>query len=217
MSDATTRPAGVAAAGPAVTVHQIERSQIAQLGRSMSNAFFDDPLMTFMEPDEAKRRQFGNWFFARAADYCRRWGQVYTDTGVTGGGGWLTPGNTHMSTWRIFRAGMFMMPFKIGMSGMSRFNALDSAASKVHKKVMPGPHWYLLVLGVDPARQKGGLGSALIEAGASQAQKAGLPCYLETMTQSNVDYYTKRGFKVAEEFDVAGKVHTWAMVREPQR
>lgn len=221
MSDATVRPVTAATASPAsssgeTAVQIVERNQISHLGRSMSNAFFHDPLMEYLQPDEGRRREFGNWFFARALEYCRRWGEVYSDAAANGGGAWLTPGNTHMTPWRLFRVGMFAMPFKLGMSGMSRFNALDSATAKVHKKHLPGPHWYLLILGVDPALQKNGLGSALIETGAVQAQEAGLPCYLETMTQSNVDYYMKRGFKVAEEFTIGGTVPTWAMVREPK-
>ena len=35
------------------------------------------------------------------------------------------------------------------------------------------------------------------------------------MTQSNVDYYQKRGFEGAEEFDVDDQLHVWAMVRQP--
>ena len=181
----------------------------------MSRAFFNDPLMEFMVPDEDKRLKFGNWFFAKAIGYCHRWGEVHTDDNQEGGGAWLTPGNTTMSTLRILRAGMWQMPFRLGLGGMSRFNKLDGETAKVHKKLVPGNHWYLLMLGVDPEKQGSGIGSAAIDVGAAKAQQAGLPVYLETMTQNNVDYYMKRGFEIGEEFYIDGKAHTWAMVRKP--
>ena len=197
------------------TVRPLRPGELDQFGRSMSRAFFTDPLMQYIEPDEEKRLKTGNWFLTRAIAYCERWGEVYTDESLAGGGAWLTPGNTTMSTMRILRIGLWQMPFRLGFGGFSRFNKLDSATAKVHKRVVKGDHWYLLLLGVDPVQQSNGIGSAAIEVGAAKAQQAGLPVYLETMTQSNVDYYQKRGFEVAEEFDVDDQLHVWAMVRQP--
>ena len=199
----------------APTVQPIHASQIAKLGQTMSKAFFDDPLMEYMVPDKDKRLKIGNWFMAKAIGYCHKWGEVHADADLAGGSAWLSPGNTTMSTLRILRAGLWQVPFRIGLSGMSRFNKLDSESAKVHKKLVPGDHWYLMLLGVDPEMQKSGIGSAAIDVGAAKAQQAGLPVYLETMTQSNVDYFMKRGFEIGEEFDIDGKAHTWAMVRKP--
>lgn len=56
---------------------------------------------------------------------------------------------------------------------------------------------------------------AAIDVGAAKAAESGLPVYLETMTEDNVEYYTKRDFKIAEEFLVDGHLKTWAMVRHP--
>jgi ribosomal protein S18 acetylase RimI-like enzyme len=197
------------------TVQPIRANQVAKLGQTMSKAFFDDPLMEYMVPDIEKRLKIGNWFMAKAIGYCHKWGEVYADADLSGGAAWLSPGNTTMSTLRIIRAGLWQMPFRIGLSGMSRFNRLDGETAKVHKKLMPGDHWYLLMLGVDPGKQKSGIGSAAIDVGAAKAQQAGLPVYLETMTQTNVEYYMKRGFEIGEEFDIEGNLHTWAMVRNP--
>ncbi|MCH8115196.1 MAG: GNAT family N-acetyltransferase [Chloroflexi bacterium] len=197
------------------TVRPLRKCELAQFGRSISRAFFTDPLMQYIEPDEEKRRKFGNWFLTRAIAYCERWGEVYTDENLAGGGAWLTPGNTTMTTMRILRIGLWQLPFRLGTGGLARLNKFDSATAKVHKRVVKGDHWYLLLLGVDPDQQSNGIGSAAIEVGAAKAQQAGLPVYLETMTQSNVDYYQKRGFEVAEEFDVDDQLHVWAMVRQP--
>ncbi len=193
----------------------LENHEADRLGQTMSAAFFNDPLMQYMEPDETKRLKKGNWFMSKGIGYCARWGEVHTDDEFRGGAAWLMPGNTTMSTMRILRVGLWQMPFRLGLGAFSRFNKLDSATSKVHKKHVPGEHWYLLLLGTPPEHQGSGVGSAGIEIGAGKAAQAGLPAYLETMTESNVEYYTKRDFKVVEEFMIDDHLKTWAMVRQP--
>jgi len=53
-----------------------------------------------------------------------------------------------------------------------------------------------------------------VEVGTSRADEAGVPCYLETGTQSNVDFYTKRGFEIVGQTDFDGHTLT-GMVRAP--
>jgi len=84
---------------------------------------------------------------------------------------------------------------------------------KFHKSVH-GPHWYLFALGTKPELQGTGMGSALIDIGAAKADAAGIPCYLETGTESNVAFYTKRGFEIIDKADVLGFT-LWGMVRKP--
>jgi hypothetical protein len=50
--------------------------------------------------------------------------------------------------------------------------------------------------------------------GTSRADAAGVPCYLDTGTQSNIDFYTKRGFEVVGQADFDGHTLT-GMVRPP--
>ncbi len=42
-----------------------------------------------------------------------------------------------------------------------------------------------------------------------------MPCYLETATQSNVDFYGKRGFEVVGDVEVEGFT-LFGVVRPPQ-
>ncbi len=53
-----------------------------------------------------------------------------------------------------------------------------------------------------------------MDVGTTRADGAGLPCYLETGTQSNVDFYEKRGFEVVGQTDFDGHTLT-GMVRQP--
>lgn len=196
-------------------MREIRDGEEQALATSISRAFFDDPLMTFIMPDASKRTKRSEWMFGALMRYVRRNGHIYTDDNQSAGSIWLPPGNTTMSQVGMMRAGLWQMPFRVGLGGFMRFNRLDGAASKAHKKAVQGDHWYLLGLGVAPDAQKSGLGTEAIEMGAAQAQAAGLPVYLETMTQTNVDFYTKRGFEVSEEVEVDDDLRIWAMVKRP--
>jgi GNAT superfamily N-acetyltransferase len=58
------------------------------------------------------------------------------------------------------------------------------------------PVWHLDRVGVDPARQGQGLGTALIAYGLNLAADAGVPAFLETATERNVAMYASMGFRV---------------------
>ena len=59
------------------------------------------------------------------------------------------------------------------------------------------PHWYLALLGVDPARQGLGMGSRLLEAGLRTVDAGHLPAYLETPNPHSVAFYERFGFVVS--------------------
>jgi ribosomal protein S18 acetylase RimI-like enzyme len=58
------------------------------------------------------------------------------------------------------------------------------------------PHWYLALVGADPARQGEGLGSALIKQGLKACDEQGLPAYLESSNPRNIPLYERHGFEV---------------------
>jgi len=59
-----------------------------------------------------------------------------------------------------------------------------------------GPHWYLAAVGVDPARQGEGLGSAMVKEGLRRCDADGLPAYLECSNPRNIPLYERHGFEV---------------------
>ena len=58
------------------------------------------------------------------------------------------------------------------------------------------PHWYLAFIGVDPARQGLGLGSAMLKETLKRCDADGLPAYLESSNPKNVPLYERFGFEV---------------------
>lgn len=78
------------------------------------------------------------------------------------------------------------------------------------------PHWYLAVLGTDPAHQGAGVGSALIRAITDRCDAHGLGAYLESSKEQNVPFYARHGFEVVERVDPGGQPPTWTMWRDPR-
>jgi ribosomal protein S18 acetylase RimI-like enzyme len=73
----------------------------------------------------------------------------------------------------------------------------DSDVSSEMARYHPqGPHWYLPLLGVDPARQGQGLGSALLKHALARCDAERLPAYLESSNIKNVPLYERHGFEV---------------------
>ena len=56
------------------------------------------------------------------------------------------------------------------------------------------PHWYLPLIGVDPARQGRGLGSILLRHALARSDRDGVPAYLESSNSRNISLYERHGF-----------------------
>jgi ribosomal protein S18 acetylase RimI-like enzyme len=183
--------------------------------RLIERAFHPDPMMLYLAPDEPSRSRRSLPFFASAIRYCRGYGIAEMTTNKDGVALWIKPGNTSVTLGRMLRTGVLFAPLKLGLSGMGRFNTLMSYGDKLHKQAMSGDqHWYLLTIGVEPSRQRTGVGGRLLNAGLQRADADGLACYLETANPDNLPFYRRHGFEVAADGEVSkGGLHVWAMVR----
>jgi ribosomal protein S18 acetylase RimI-like enzyme len=83
-----------------------------------------------------------------------------------------------------------------GWRTMRRWGQVYRALERIHPLE---PHWYLSVLGVDPPSQRGGLGSALLEAFLGRVDRDAAPAYLETDRTENLPFYQRVGFEVVKE------------------
>jgi GNAT superfamily N-acetyltransferase len=59
-----------------------------------------------------------------------------------------------------------------------------------------GPHWYLPLIGVDPAHQRKGYGGALMIHALELCDRDHVPAYLESTNPMNVSLYQRHGFEV---------------------
>jgi ribosomal protein S18 acetylase RimI-like enzyme len=108
------------------------------------------------------------------------------------------------------------LPSMLRMTGLARFGRLMAIRADMDRHhPMDRPHAYLWFLGVAPAAQGRGVGSALLRAANARNDAAGLPAYLETGTTRNVALYERHGFKVTSEHKARPDApNMWSMWRE---
>jgi ribosomal protein S18 acetylase RimI-like enzyme len=76
---------------------------------------------------------------------------------------------------------------------------------------------YLMVLGVASEFQGQGFGGKLLRALIEESEQAGIPIYVETETESNVEMYKRFGFRVLDQITLPIiNLPQWEMAREPQ-
>ena len=184
----------------------------------LTRAFMDDPIYSYVFPDETLRAKYTHILWKALIHTCRLFGRVYTTPTIDGVACWTAPGKTELSIGRAFRSG-FAIPLAVmrfpAKARRRMFKAL-SVLDRERRRLMTGPFWYLQVLGVEPTRQGLGLGSSLIAPVLAIADIQGLPCYLETETEANVAFYEKRGFTVKTNLKFPGPgLQLWTMERSP--
>jgi ribosomal protein S18 acetylase RimI-like enzyme len=78
------------------------------------------------------------------------------------------------------------------------------------------PHWYLPLIGVDPAQQGHGFGSTLLRHALARSDKDGLPAYLEATSPKNKALYERHGFEQIAEIQAGSSPPMWPMLRKPR-
>lgn len=182
----------------------------APIGRNLARAFGDDPMMRWFFPDEATRetgmaRYFSTLFLRQYALHgvCQHTGSAAAY--------WVPPGAQDKA-----------VPDAETVRELSEILGDRAALFRQAAEAAAGhgpqePHWYLAVLGADPAAQGRGHGAALLRSGLAKADADGLATYLESSKASNLPFYEHFGFEVVGEVELPGGGPTlWAMRRAPR-
>jgi GNAT superfamily N-acetyltransferase len=162
-------------------------------------AFTDDPLVgwLFPDPDERARRLAG--FHAPL---------------VHAGETYLAGRDEAAAVWLPVARGRSPYEGAPEVVG-ARLRALGEALTARHPD--HEAHLYLPCMGVVPARQGAGLGSALLRHRLTRADADGLPAYLEAGSPRSRALYLRHGFAdLGEPVRVADSPPLWPMWREPK-
>lgn len=186
------------AAGEIIT---LEKQKIKQASEMLARAFFDDPLFLYWFPDSEERARLATASFPSPLLYGRRYGLVHTTSpGVEGIAVWSRPDFVEMTFWRMLASGAIFHGFGIGYRSLRKMMYIGRHLNEIHHQDAPFPHWYLQILGVDPAHQGEGLGGRLLREGLKLVDENKMPCYLTTNKEKNLGFYEHHGFKVIREF-----------------
>ncbi len=199
-------------------VQPMGRDQIDPVAGMLARAFDDDPIWSALWPDAERRAlQLQRMFAALARTSMAAGGYATTVDGVGGASLWLPPGRG-MGISAVVRS-RFAMPrmiLRMSRGEAQSLRAMVTLLDKRHAALVPEPHWYLWVVGVEPHLHGQGLGTLLVRDGLAQADRDGTAVYLETETTGNVGYYEGLGFRVVEELMAPGVgVPLWLMVHRP--
>jgi len=195
-------------------VAPLDPTMVETANDTLEQAFWDDAMVVWVFPDPRTRARGLRRLMRVPLEYGVRFGHVRQSDGGRCVAIWVPPG-IPTTPARMIRSGLLGVPFRTGLGPLGRFAGAGGVMDKIHKRHMTGPHWELLIVGVDPQLQGQGRGSALVREGLARADAAGLPCYLNTNTPSNLPLYERLGFTVLEEATLGkGGPPAWAMRRE---
>jgi ribosomal protein S18 acetylase RimI-like enzyme len=191
-------------------VRRATPEDIVVVARLLVSAFVDDPVSAFLFPDAARRESILRDFFVvqLSRTYLPR-GEVYTTEDRAGAAMWLPP-NSPMPNLRDQLAYL-----RIGLA--SGHWGITRRLSRALVRLRPlTEHYYLGTIGVDPARQRQGLGTALLRPALARCDAARLGAYLECSREANTQFYARLGFQVTREIRAPhGGPRLWLMWREP--
>ncbi|MFF9134665.1 MULTISPECIES: GNAT family N-acetyltransferase [unclassified Streptomyces] len=182
----------------------------ALVSRVLARAFDDDPMMRWFFPDGALRAGRLQAYFEVL--FTRQYGPhgVCERTGAAAAF-WVPDGARDKAV--PDEETIRRLVDVLGERAPAFKDAVERAAGHTPRE----PHWYLAVIGADPASRGLGHGAALLRSGLARADAAGLPVYLESSKPGNVPLYEHFGFRVREELRLGpGGPPLWSMWREPR-
>jgi ribosomal protein S18 acetylase RimI-like enzyme len=184
---------------------------------TLERAFSTDPMFTWIFPNPDRRSRSLRALVRVPLEYGLRYGRVTQSNDAMSVAIWIPPGRK-VTTGGMVRCGILTVPFRIGLRPFMRFAGANDVMGRLHENYVPEPHWYLLIVGVDPDRQGRALGSALLKEGLARADQTNSPCYLETSEERNLAFYERQGFAVVGSAALGdGGPRGWAMRRERRR
>lgn len=182
-----------------------EAEQVQAIG-VLTLAFTSDPMARWSLPDPVKYlevfpsvvKAFGGNSFAI--------GSAYLADGGSGAALWLPPGvdPDEEALDRIFAEN----------APESIKDDLPSIFEQMAKFHPTEPHWYLPMIGVDPAQQGNGVGSSLMTVALEAVDRDGVIAYLESSNPKNISLYERHGFEVIGEIQAGSSPVLRPMLRK---
>jgi ribosomal protein S18 acetylase RimI-like enzyme len=185
--------------------------------RVLTDAFVDeDGLNYWLRQGPAKERARRVFFDAAVRDVVhpmRRLDVAEMDGTIAGAAIWLKPGDRAFDLPPFRELLLTPLLFRVaGIEGMRRATALGRQLTALHPRM---PHAHLVFLGVAPAMQGRGVGSAMLKQALAPLDATGTHAYLEASIERNIALYERHGFVVTGAFERPG-LHMRTMLREPR-
>ena len=191
-------------------------SDVEDAAQVISQAFVDDPLISFILPFRATRIKTLLNFFRVYGEISIKNKRGYgVGEPLQGIAYWKFPDQEDMSI-SIKALGKFLpLLFTMYPIGYFRARAALNQLDSLHKKYADGPHFYLDNLGVIASARGKGLSSKLIRPFLEMADSQKVIAYTDTVTPANVPLYEHFGFECVEQSRVPSMRITVFALRRP--
>jgi len=181
-----------------------------------------DPFYVAITREFAANEAFRRHALARYFDYsmsegARRGRLVVWPDQAIGAAVWLLPAEPSVYETESLAKAEFLSE-TLGATGMDNYRRIMDFMRPRAAAVVVESAWYLSIVGVAPSAQGQGIGKRLIEATLTEADEAGVDCYLETFDKRNPAFYQRLGFTAVGSHPepVTGATYT-VMLRNPKR
>lgn len=176
---------------------------------AMMLAFSGDPFFRWFAPDPDLYVRHGCDLMNAFGGNSFNNGTAYASANYEGVSFWLPPGVktdeelAHESISQIVPAELLETVWSI-FGEMGNYHPKEDC-------------WYLPLIGVDPARQGQGLGSALLKHALEIIDRNSLPAFLESSNPRNISLYERYGFEVVGRIQIGSSPPVHPMIREAQK
>jgi len=193
------------------TIRTATSADIDPIAIALAKAFHDDPVKAHLMGGKAVTVEKVRPFFAAFQKIQLPHGHVYTTPGHEAAAIWAPPGK-----WKIpFTQVLKSSPTFLKLYGWRLVPNLG-VLSMMEKAHPEEPHYYLEIIGTDPAHQGKGFGGALIKPMVERADEEGQGMYLESSKESNIAFYGRFGFEVTRTLTLRNGPQLWLMWRKPR-
>jgi ribosomal protein S18 acetylase RimI-like enzyme len=201
------------------TLYEVREEDIRSAAAVLARAFEDDPIWAAIFEGIPGERM-AVWYEGPVR-YALRHGRVLaTSERLEGVVGVVPDRYANMTAGRMWRAGSIKMAPRMGLKLAMRAPRLV----RVFRPLEPDreehmgsrEYLYVMIVGVAPEHQGKGHGGTLLRALTEESDETGVPIYLETETEDNVEMYRHLGFDVLREITLPEvDLPLWEMLREP--
>lgn len=202
-----------------INAHPAQRADIGELSHVLGRAFYDDPVSTWIMPDDKTRAAHLRRFFSTVTRHHHLGGGgvevARQDSAIGAAALWDPPGRWKQTLReQLMMAPSFVRGFGVRPSVGRKLGALLELMKRHHPEE---PHWYLAVIGSDVTVRGKGYGQALMRSRLDRVDAEHAPAYLESSKPANVPYYQRFGFEVTGEIVLPnGGPTLWRMWRAPR-
>jgi ribosomal protein S18 acetylase RimI-like enzyme len=193
-------------------VRRVRKGDIPELGRVLARAFYDDPVTRWAWPPDKLRMRALERFQTTRIKQLLDGEEIWTSDDLRCAAIWAAPDQWHAT----LRETVELMPAFLHPRLFVRVPLVAVGWEKLERShPRKPPHYYLAILGTDPAAQGQGLGSRVLRAVLDQCDQDGVGAFLESSKESNIAFYARHGFQVTEEIRLLRGPSMWKMWREP--